>query len=407
MKNKEISHVIRRKDMDADKRLKMNKSIRVKLLLISVFCLVITSVFTVVATKAVKEINIATGISKSENKKEKVEDTSIHIDLEEVYYVKNRGRREINTLKVVETIFIIGCSVSFYALVFFKMTSKMMDKISSICNALDNMADGEYSILLDDAGDDELSKMSADVNMISDKFSKILEEERATEAAKNELITSIAHDLRTPITSIIGYLELIISKDLDDDTKNNFLRISYDKSKRLEHLIEDLFTYTKFSFGQYPLNYEIINLGKLMEQLVEEFYPQFMDEDIEYTYKCDKTIMINADGELLARLFANLLSNSIKYGKDGKNIDIEVDSDNDTALVKVTNYGQVIPKEEVGKIFEKFYRIENSRSRNTGGTGLGLAIVRQIAELHKGTIEADSGNNGTVFCVRLPLNKGN
>ena len=147
-----------------------------------------------------------------------------------------------------------------------------------------------------------------------------------------------------------------------------------------------------------------LDLIQLMEQMLDEMTPSFVQNDLSVRFQhTDEVMVIEADGELLARLFANLLNNAVKYGKEGKQVRVEVEKSGVYAVTKVINYGRVIPKNELDAIFRKFYRTEQSRSRDTGGTGLGLAIAEQIAELHHGQIRVKSDLQGTVFEVELPM----
>ena len=155
-------------------------------------------------------------------------------------------------------------------------------------------------------------------------------------------------------------------------------------------------------YGKVSMKVTKVDIVKLLSQLLEEFYPNFMDKDLAYELQSNVPAkMINADGNLLARLFDNLINNAIKYGAEGKRIVVKIHATESIVTVSVTNYGYVIPKEELPLLFEKFYRVEQSRSSNTGGTGLGLAIARNIVDMHGGTIGVTSDLNGTVFTVRL------
>ena len=141
-----------------------------------------------------------------------------------------------------------------------------------------------------------------------------------------------------------------------------------------------------------------------MEQMLDESTYSFVQNQMKVQFVCkESAIQIQADGDLLARMFANLISNAVKYGKEGKLLRIEMEADEENAVTRVINYGHVIPREELDLIFRKFYRIEQSRSQDTGGTGLGLAIVQQIAQLHGGSVRVSSDLRGTVFKVTLPL----
>ena len=256
-------------------------------------------------------------------------------------------------------------------------------------------------------GDDEFSAMAANLNKMEADIQNLMEKEREAERTKNELITNVAHDLRTPLTSIIGYLELLSKSGdrLSPEMQKKYIDIAYTKSKRLEKLIEDLFGFTKLNYGKISMNVGKLDIVKLLSQLLEEFYPSFADKDLTYELKSNVPAqVITADGNLLARLFDNLINNAIKYGAEGKKILVKIHSDGEIVTVSVTNYGYVIPAEELPLIFNKFYRVEQSRSIYTGGTGLGLAIAKNIVDMHGGTISVASDLNGTVFTVKLKVN---
>ena len=215
----------------------------------------------------------------------------------------------------------------------------------------------------------------------------------------------MAHDLRTPLTSIIGYLELLNrSENLPAQMRQNYLQIVYQKARRLQQLIEDLFGFTKLNYGKMAMNVGKMDIVKLLAQLMDEFYPNFMEKGLAFSLKSsvDAQVIV-ADSNLLARLFDNLINNAIKYGADGKRIDVRIDVDGDYVIVQVINYGKVIPADELPLIFDKFYRVEQSRSTNTGGTGLGLAIAQNIVQMHGGEISVRSDMHGTAFIVKLQI----
>ena len=171
---------------------------------------------------------------------------------------------------------------------------------------------------------------------------------------------------------------------------------------RLEKLIEDLFGFTKMNYGKLSMNVGKVDIVKLLEQLLEEFYPNFAEKNLSYELHSNlPSKVIDADGNLLARLFDNLINNAIKYGADGKRVLVQIQAEEEIVTVSVTNYGYVIPEDELPLIFNKFYRVEQSRSTHTGGTGLGLAIAKSVAEMHGGSIQVKSDLDGTVFTVKL------
>lgn len=277
--------------------------------------------------------------------------------------------------------------------------------ISRISEAVQNISEGNLNTVIDVIGDDEFSSMAANLNHMAADIKKLMEKERESERTKNELITNVAHDLRTPLTSIIGYLELLAgNQQVPADMQHKYIEIAYGKSRRLQKLIEDLFGFTKLNCGKIAMHVGQIDIVKLLGQLVEEAYPNFVEKGLSYDLQSNVPAkIINADGNLLARLFDNLIGNAIKYGADGKRVLVKIHAEGETVTVSVTNYGYVIPADELPLIFNKFYRVEQSRSSSTGGTGLGLAIAKEIVDMHGGTISVASDLNGTVFTVQLQV----
>ena len=295
--------------------------------------------------------------------------------------------------------------IGVFSVSFLLLQSRSMRYISRISSAMREIAEGDLNITLDVEGDDEFADMAENLNNMVEELRQLMDRERESERKKNELITNVAHDLRTPLTSIIGYLELLSGPvKLNEEMQKKYLDITYKKSKRLQKLIEDLFGFTKLNYGKISMKVSKVDIVKLLSQMLEEFYPNFMEKNLAYELQSNVTAkVITADGNLLARLFDNLINNAIKYGSEGKKIIVKVDATDTVVTVSVTNFGYVIPKEELPLLFEKFYRVEQSRSVNTGGTGLGLAIAKNIVDMHGGTIGVTSDLNGTVFTVKLKV----
>ena len=277
--------------------------------------------------------------------------------------------------------------------------------MNQISDAIQDLSEGNLNTTVEVVGDDEFSGMAANLNKMAEDIRRLMEKERESERTKNELITNVAHDLRTPLTSIIGYLELLErNPSLAPELQSKYIEIAYGKSKRLEKLIQDLFGFTKLNYGKIAMHVTQLDIVKLLGQLLEEAYPSFAQKGLSYDLQSNvpaKTI--TADGALLARLFDNLIGNAIKYGADGKRVLVQIRAEEEVVSVSVTNYGFVIPAEELPLIFNKFYRVEQSRSSSTGGTGLGLAIAKEIVELHGGSIGVSSDLNGTAFTVKLQV----
>lgn len=286
---------------------------------------------------------------------------------------------------------------------FLLLTKKFSIYLKEIVSGIQEISLGNFEVNIPVKSNDEFSLIADSINHMAHEIDTLIQGERKNEESKQQLITSVAHDLRTPLTSIIGYLHILKhSETLEPEQRSKYIEIVYSKSKRLENLIEDLFKFTKYSSDDMKLHLAKIDLVKFMEQMLDEFYPSFQDNDLQLEYECPvEQVNVMADGNLLARAIGNLISNAIKYGKDGKVIRIGLHKFEDKVLVSVLNFGDVIPKEDLERIFERFYRVENSRSEETGGSGLGLAIAQSIIKSHGGEIQVSSDFNGTLFQVIL------
>lgn len=302
----------------------------------------------------------------------------------------------------------IACTIAVFIFYFLLLTRHLSSYLVEISSGINKIAEGDFDHQIPIRTKDELGMIAGCINEMSEQIQETMELERKTEQEKNQLITSVAHDIRTPLTSILGYLELLFHKseetELSPEQSREYLRIAYDKSLRLMTLTEDLFTYTKVSFGELKIQKQSFDLIMFLEQMMEEFYPSFMDNglDCQFIHPV-ASIPFRGDSSMLARAFSNLLSNAVKYGRDGKELIITADILAGSTIIKITNYGMIIPQDALTHIFDRFYRVENSRSLDTGGSGLGLSIAQRVIWLHHGTIRATSGQDGTSFIVTLPL----
>lgn len=243
------------------------------------------------------------------------------------------------------------------------------------------------------------------VNALVDSAVKSMDDKRKIEKSKDELITNVSHDLRTPLTSIIGYLGLIEDKQYQSEEDIlKYTHTAYEKAKQMKNLVEDLFEYTKVQQHGAPVNIMRIDLNQLLEQLTASFELEGQHRGIEISSKVvPNPLMIEADPEKLGRVFNNLVANAFKYGNGASYIRVDARQRADQVEVTVANDGTPIPAQSLDHLFERFYRAEASRSRATGGTGLGLAIVKSIVDLHHGTVTVTSDENETAFVVTLPL----
>lgn len=317
--------------------------------------------------------------------------------------VRHLSRDTLVSFMLVTVIATI-CFFIIYFLLFIKRIVKDMTYIS---DRIIDIADGKSDEKIIIERQDEIGEIAGRINEMTEQINQLITSERDALQSNKDLIACVAHDLRTPITSVKGYLDLALdTKHYDLEQRQKYVRIAQTKANRLEYLIHDLFNYTKLTSGEITLHRSKINLVQLVEQMVEEFYPLFQEEELECTTKYNISYLeMNMDGELIARAVQNLLSNAIKYGKDGKHVYVELECLEQEVQIRVTNYGLVIPEESIKHLFDKFYRVERSRNVKTGGTGLGLNIAQEIVHLHGGRIQVTSGASGTCFTIALPLHK--
>lgn len=279
-------------------------------------------------------------------------------------------------------------------------------QLRHIITELHYIADGHFSHRIPFSVKGEMQRVILSINSLVDSTIKAMEDERRIEKSKDELITNVSHDIRTPLTSIIGYLGLI--EDHQYQNKEDVLKythIAYLKSKQMKSLVDDLFEYTKVRQTDTPLKLQQLNIGAMLEQIGASFELEGQKKQMEISVKIpDEPLMIEADPEKLARVFNNLVTNALKYGKGGKNIYLSVENQNNQSVkIVIANDGEPIPEKSLNQVFNRFYRVESSRSKETGGTGLGLAIAQSIIELHHGTIKVESNQDLTSFIMQLPL----
>lgn len=246
----------------------------------------------------------------------------------------------------------------------------------------------------------EISVQMAGIKSEMQRHEQVLKQEAAR---KNDLITYLAHDLKTPLTSVVGYLSLLEeAPDMPAEQKAKYIRITLDKALRLEKLINEFFEITRYNLQQIILEKENIDLSFMLMQMTDEFYPILKDHGNTMKLKVEDNLVVYGDSEKLARVFNNVLKNAIAYSDAGTEIGIWTEEDDRNVKICFRNYGKTIPEQRLEAIFEKFFRLDDARATNTGGAGLGLAIAREIVTLHGGTITADSADRVTTFVVCLP-----
>ncbi|WP_315371919.1 HAMP domain-containing sensor histidine kinase [Paenibacillus xylanexedens] len=289
-------------------------------------------------------------------------------------------------------------------LFFFWFTKPYATYFKDISTGIRHLANGDFQHRVQISSKDELGTIAEDVNLASEKLKEAVERGDFAENSKDQLVVNLAHDLRTPLTSVLGYLDLLMKDDqLTEEQVRHFTSIAFTKSQRLEKLIDDLFEITRMNYGMLPINKTQLDLSELLKQMNEELYPVFEKNQLVARLKIDTDLTVSGDGELLARVFENLLINAARHGKDGMYVDINGYRDAEQVIIQVINYGGHIRPEELPHIFDMYYTGDRARTPQEGGTGLGLFIARNIVEQHDGTISAQSDVVRTLFEVRLPV----
>ena len=279
-------------------------------------------------------------------------------------------------------------------------------QLRHVIEELHYIADGHFDHRIPFVVKTDLQKVIDSINALVDSTVASMEEERQIEQSKDDLITNVSHDIRTPLTSIIGYLGLLKSSELNED-QAKYIKIAYDKALQMKALAEDLFEYTTLrSSTNNKLVLAPLHVNSMLEQVAAGFELEAEKKNITFNVVTrPRDLVIDADAKMIVRMLNNLISNALKYGHGATEINLISNKVNNKFVeLRVENNGEQIPKKSLQKIFDRFYRVESSRNLKTGGTGLGLAITKSIVDLHGGTIKCQSTSELTSFIIQLPLN---
>lgn len=258
--------------------------------------------------------------------------------------------------------------------------------------------------------DEEPIRLSPLLSQVEDRMNQIkqtaLRNERMAQdeaQRKNDLIVYLAHDIKTPLTSVIGYLSMLDeARDMPQQQRAKYTSLTLDKAYRLDQLVDEFFEITRFNLAHISVNKAKINLSLMLRQMADEFYPMLEPQHKTAVVQASDDLTLWGDADKLSRVFNNILKNAIAYSYEKCAIEISAMQLDNNAVITFTNQGDPIPKEKLDKIFEKFFRLDSARSSHTGGAGLGLAIAKEIVVAHGGTITANSDAQKTTFTVVLP-----
>ncbi|PEY85528.1 HAMP domain-containing sensor histidine kinase [Bacillus thuringiensis] len=300
--------------------------------------------------------------------------------------------------------FLIAFAIFTFIIIFLILVRKKIVYLKLISDNVNDIANGKLGLTIGIKGKDELTQLAQNINYMSKELEHTFEQERRLERTKNELITNVSHDLRTPLTSIIGYIDLLKRGQYDSKAQfQEYLETTYLKSQRLKYLIDELFEYTRLSGIDTKLNFNEADLSGLLEQIVGEYIPIFEKESLIVQKSItEETIPIFIDIEKMVRVYENLFMNAIKYSMKPSELSICLELIGNKAILKVSNKVEKPPVSDPNKLFERFFRGDKAR-KNNQGNGLGLAISKRIVELHNGNIYAKYKEGRMSFIVEHPI----
>ncbi|MEK4760250.1 HAMP domain-containing sensor histidine kinase [Viridibacillus sp. FSL E2-0187] len=287
-----------------------------------------------------------------------------------------------------------------FIVVFLLLVRKKLIYLKHISESVNYIANGNLGLTIDIKGQDELAQLAQNINYMSKELENKFVHERQLEKTKNELITNVSHDLRTPLTSIIGYLNLIKNEQYENkDQFQEYFETIFSKSQRLKSLIDELFEFSRLSSPDVMLNLTKVDLPSLFQQIVGEYIPIFEEEQLNVRNSItNEDIPVLIDIEKMVRVYENLFMNAIKYSTKPSDLTISLKSKGNTAILKISNRVDKSPAEDVNTLFERFVRGDKSRV-DAQGTGLGLSISKRIVDLHKGDIRAEYKDGCITFIV--------
>lgn len=299
--------------------------------------------------------------------------------------------------------FMILGFLALFSLFFYIALSKMTKYLDQVGEGIDNiLSDSTEPIKLIT----ELKPLEIRLNEIKDTLKRQEKEAAEIEQKKNDLVLFLAHDLKTPLTSVVAYLSMLDSHpEMSVEERARYTHISLEKATRLGELISEFFEITRLNLQDIVLEPVELNLTMMLEQIADELYGVLQEKRLACSVKAEDELIIQGDPDKLARVFDNILRNATAYCRENTELEIRAVKINGDVEIIFANEGDTIPAEKLERIFDKFYRADASRSSSTGGAGLGLAIAKEIVELHGGSISAESENEKTRFIVRLPQKK--
>lgn len=321
------------------------------------------------------------------------------------YFEKNQNKWSTSIAYYFAVVYLIS-AVGVFVLCFLLMSNKHIKYIKYIAREVKSIASGNLGKTLEVRGKDELAELCININSMSKELKNKFEYERELERTKSELITNVSHDLRTPLTPIIAYLDILRNEKFSTkEEEKEYLNSSYNLSIKLKKLIDELFEYTKLSSKEVVLELVEVDICPILNQIVGEYAPMFESKGLRVlTQISDAELPVKVDVEKMVRAFENILSNAEKYSSKPSDIIVKADNKGEDVVISISNKGEHLEQDKLNRMFEKFYRVDISRSSNIEGSGLGLAISKKIVELHDGEVWAECDGEIIIINIKLPIN---
>jgi len=308
------------------------------------------------------------------------------------------------------TVLLVAFAISFsvsYLLIFVVLEFLIFREINKIYKLMNKLKKKELSKLdrHNTTSLNPIKNINEDIYSFAELKQKEIDELRKLEAFRREFIADVSHELKTPIFAAQGFVHTLLDGAVNDKTvRTKFLKKAAKSLDGLDMLVQDLLTLSHIETGQIKMHFETIDLYKLTEEVFEQFEGKTDKKDVQLKIEgSEEKVNVYADWQRINQVMTNLISNAIKHSHDGSEVVVSFDINKKNVITNVRDFGEGIPEEHQVRIFERFYRVDKSRSREKGGTGLGLAIVKHILDGHNTRAEVESEpGNGSTFSFKLP-----
>lgn len=293
---------------------------------------------------------------------------------------------------------LIGIISIFITLITIFFLSKfIVSPLIEMKKVTEQISQGNHEYKLNTNRDDELGDLSRSIQFLSDNLERLKKD-------RNEFLSSISHDLRTPLTYLKGYADVATRPNLTNDQRNEYLTIIKEEAANVAELINDLFELAKMDENQFTIHKQPVKMEQFLEKIKLQFQPVFQEKNIKLLINCEQNVLVSIDSERFRQVITNLLDNALKHSPANTTVTVQVQQSSNKSMttISISDEGEGIPEEDLPFIWDRLYRVEKSRSRTTGGSGLGLTIVKKIVESHGGEIFVTSSiNHGTTFTIQL------